>query len=172
MKLILTLLMMFMVTTTFSKEKEPTTWGKIIESKKDSYGFKYFVYFKKGDKHYAYPISHHSKISPKKLKTLVGKYAQIYGGTNFEPINLDSTKHIMTFVVDGAKELSLADLNTNYDAYKERMNVNLLLKKRVQDQRYTKRGLSDKAVNAAIFIGGAVLAAEVLGTLLAHPPGR
>ncbi len=74
----------------------------------------------------------------------------------------------MTFVVSDARELKLGDLNTNFDAYKERMDVKFLKKKMLTEDKPTKKGLSDKAVNSAIFVGGAVLAAEVLGALLSH----
>lgn len=168
MKYFFTLIFLVTSLTTFAKDSRPTVWGKIFKAKEQVYGYKYFVYFKKDGKAYAYPLSNKSNIDPAQLDKLDGKYAKIYGSTNFEAINLDSTKHIMTFVVSDARELKLADLNTNFDAYKERMDVNFLKKKMLNDDRPTKKGLSDKAVNAAIFVGGAVLAAEVLGALLSN----
>lgn len=168
MKNLLVLLMFVFSLTGFAKDTRPTVWGKILKTKKEAHGYKYFVYFKKDGKDFAYPISNKSKIDPIIFDKLQGKYAKIYGATNFESINLDSTKHIMTFVVNDARELKLADLNKNFDAYKERMDVKFLKKKMLTEDKPTKKGLSDKAVNSAIFVGGAVLAAEVLGALLSH----
>lgn len=166
MKILMTLLLLSFSLNGFAKNEKPTVWGKIFKVKEKSYGYKYFVYFKKEGKDYAYPLSNNSKIDPNQLDSLNGKYAKIYGSTNFEAINLDSTKHIMTFVVSDAKELKLSDLNTNFDAYKERMDVTYIKRKMLNNDKPSKSGLSDKAINAAIFVGGAALAAEVLSVLL------
>lgn len=165
-KLILLFILLFAFQVPAQENKRPTVWGQIIKAKEETHGFKYFVYFKKEGKAYAYPLSNESEISSKQLDQLHGKYAKIYGQTNFERIELDNTKHIMTFVVSDARELKLADLNTDYETYKERMDVDFLKRKRVQTEQAEIKGLSDTAVNSAIFVGGAALAVEVLGTLL------
>ena len=67
MKIIITLIFLLTSLTTFSKEKRPTVWGKIFKTKQESYGYKYFVYFKKDGKAYAYPLSNKSKIDPVQL---------------------------------------------------------------------------------------------------------
>ena len=151
-----------------AKEIRPVVWGKIINAKQETYGYKYFVYFRQDGKDYAYPLSKKSQIDSAKLQKLDGKYARIEGVTDFETIQLEGARHIMTFIVGDAAELTLADLNTNLDAYKDRMDVDLFKKKRVQTEQAEIKGLSDKAINAAIWVGGAVLAAEVLGKLLSQ----
>lgn len=168
MKHLITLIFLLFSLTAFTKEQRPTVWGKIFKVKKKAYGYSYFIYFKKDGKDYAYPVSNKTKIDPVQLDNLDGKYAKVYGSTSFEPIDLDSTKHIMTFVVNDARELKLADLNKNFDAYTERMDINFLKKQELKSDKAVKGGLSDKGINAAIFVGGAALAAEVLGTLLSR----
>jgi hypothetical protein len=163
------LLVLFMALSSFaSEEKKPAVWGKIYKTKESQHGYQYFVYFKKDGKDYAYPLSTNSNMSKKKLEELVGKYARIYGEEKFDEINLEGSKHILTFEVRDAIELTLADLNQNFDAYAERIDVKQLRKRQLESDQPTKKGLSDKAVNTAIFVGGAILAAEILSVLLAN----
>jgi hypothetical protein len=156
------LAIMFMMFNCFASEDKPATWGNIIKTKNQTYGHQYFVHFKKEGNDYVYPLSAKSQIDLKKLESLVGKFAKIYGETSFEPIELDNTKHIMTFLVKDARELTLSDLNQEYESYSDRLNVPELIKKRGQTESAEVKGLSNKAINAAIFVGGAALALEVL----------
>ena len=167
MKNLPTLLIVLFSLTALSAEK-PAIWGKIYKTKTKVQGHSHFVYFKKDGKGYAYPLSSKSKIDPLVLDKLNGKFAKIYGKTSFEASNLENSKFILTFLVDGAKELELSELNSNLSDYSKRDDLALFIKKnKIQNDKATI-GISDDVANTAILIGGAALAAEVLGTILAH----
>lgn len=159
--------LLIIVPISFSKEiTHPRVWGKIYKTKEKKYGHRYFVYFKRDGIDYVFPLSSDSKLSEKKLNSLIGKYAQIYGQEQFEEINLEESKHILTFKVSDAKELTLADLNQNTEVYSEQLYFYDFSKKQLKSDVPTKTGISDKAVNTAILIGGTLLAADVLSVLL------
>jgi len=157
---------MFSTSTMPQTEPRPATWGKIYKTETKMRGHQYFVYFRKDGKDFAYPLSTKSKINRKKLSNLNGKYAQIYGTSSFEKMDLERSQHILTFQVHDAQELQLSDLNKDMSKYMYRNNLVPHLE-RLQDP-FRKQGnimISDEAANTAIFWGGAALAAEVLRTV-------
>ena len=99
----------------------------------------------------------------------------IYGSTVFKKSERSETDYIMYFEVNNLKELSLKDLKIKSDFSKEDEVKKYMALQRVPSPTKQKliespggkiKGLNNKAVNAAIFIGGAILAAEVLGQTL------
>lgn len=146
---------------------KPAVWGKIVKTKEKKIGYYYFIYFKKDGIDYAFPLSSKSKISQQKLENLNGKYAKIYGEEKFEDVGLEASKLILTFEVQDAIELKLSDLNQDLDSYSDRLNIEKIHKKFESDV-YVKKGLSNKAINTAILIGGTILAADVLSVLLTN----
>lgn len=140
-------------------------WGKVLKTK-NLHGYTYFVYFKSEGQSYAYPLATKSSVKQKKLDALAGKYARIYGKEKLELITLEGSKHILTFEVSDVKELKLSDLNQNLDAFKERMDIAQISKRQLKSDQAVREGISDKTVNTAIFVGGAVLATQVLSVLL------
>lgn len=163
---IVTVILM-MIPISFANNTKHAVWGKVLKTK-DLHGHTYFIFFKSEGKSYAYPLSATSSIEKKKLDSLTGKYARIYGQEKFEKIELEGTKHILTFEVNDAQELTLADLNQNLDVYQPRIDVELIAKRQLKSDQALREGISDKAINTAIFIGGAILASEVLGVLISQ----
>lgn len=163
--LILFILISFNV---FSQTKEtfPTIWGTLYKTTKETHGHQYFIFFKKGGRNYAFPLSSESKINKSKLDKLNGKFAKIYAKESFERIDLEKTKHILTYNVIDAKELTLSDLNQNIEIYSEQQDIQKIYQRQITSDIPTKTGLSNKAINTAIFIGGTILAADVLSVLL------
>jgi hypothetical protein len=151
----------------YTNNSKHAVWGKVLKTK-TLHGHNYFIYFKSEGKNYAYPLSTKSSIKQKKLDSLAGKYARIYGKERLEQIKLEGSKHILTFEVTDVKELKLSDLNQNLDDFKERMDIVQISKRQITSDKAVKDGISDKTVNTAIFVGGAILAAEVLSVLITH----
>jgi len=167
MKALLLLILTIFTLTSFAKEK-PAIWGKIYKTQSKVQGHSYFVYFKKDGKGYAYPLGTKSNIDPIVLDKLKGKFAKIYGKTSFESANLENSKFILTFLVRDAKELKLSELSSNMSDFSKRDDLASFIKINNYRTGKSQSVISDDVANTAIFLGGAALAAEVLGTLLAH----
>lgn len=151
--------------------QESGTWGQVIKSDKSRYGHQYFIYFKQDGKDYAYPIDPTSEKVAKELSDSHADYVQVFGTIEFEEVDLEKTKHIVVYKVNKIKKLTLKDLNENMQNYGDRLDVSRFAIKEPSNPHAAKkgsRGISDKATNTAIFVGGAVIAAEVLSMLLAH----
>ncbi len=168
MKTYLITLLTLMFSLTLMATEKPTVWGKIYKTKKKVQGHSYFVYFKKDGKDFAYPLSTKSNMDPIILEKLNGKFAKIYGKTSFESANFDNSKFILTFLVSDAKELKLSELNSNLADFSKRDDLSLLSDRKNLKSEKATIGISDDIANKAIFLGGAALAAEVLGALLKH----
>jgi hypothetical protein len=167
MKILISLFIIMFTVSSFANEK-PTIWGKVYKTKSKVQGHSYFVYFKKDGKGYAYPLSTKSNIDPIVLDKLNGKFAKIYGKTSFESANLDRSKFILTFLVTDAKELQLSELSSNLSEFSKRDDLASFAKINNYRTEKSQAVISDEVANSAIFLGGAALAAEVLGTLLAR----
>lgn len=169
MKLLTIILAIFFSLNTFAKTHG--TWGQVIKSDKPRYGHHYFIYFKQNGKDYAYPIDPTNEKVKAALEKSHSDYVQVFGSVEFEEVNLEKTRHILVFKVNSIKKLSLKDLNENMQDFNNRLDVSRYMVKSPENPHAVKqpsRGLSDKATNAAIFVGGSIIAAEVLSQLLSH----
>lgn len=162
------LLIIFLSFAVFAQDKAPSIWGQIIKAPKTTVGYDYFIYFKKDGQAYAYPLSHSSEMSLKKIKSLVGQFAKIEGEPYFEKKPIGESEYIMTFKVTNADPLKLSELNENFNLYEERQNLEHYksLRQKPTSEEPTVKGISDKVANTAIFVGGAALALEVLSNIV------
>ena len=167
MKLISILfLMLFSSFLVSANDNSPGIVGKIIKAQKETDGSSYFLIYKDKKKTLAFPISSDSKV--KSLDRYVGETVKISGKTVFRKTNRSETSHLLYIQADRIQPLKLKDLK--YDPNKELDHemdyfVSLNNKKRDSDQ-YTIKGIDNDVANTAIFVGGAILAAEVLGKVL------
>lgn len=147
-------------------DDKPVAVGKVVKVKHELEGTNYFITYKKAGQYYAYPISPESKI--RNLDKYIGKTVQISGKTDFRKSQRDESKFIMYFEITKMSPVSLSDVGVNAIAF----DNDLEKFKQARKARTTsnKNGaeikVSDKAANTAILVGGAALAAEVLGAFL------
>ncbi len=155
-----------------AKENKSLTVGKIVKTKHENEGTNYFIVITKNSKTYAYPISEESRV--KNLDLYRGKMVKVFGYTDFRKSKKNESNYIMSFIVHRISELSVKDLSIKEDFQYDEVEHYLSLQKAASpsekqgrtSDKATKLGLNDTAVNSAIFVGGAALAAEVLGQVL------
>ncbi len=144
----------------------PSIWGQVVKTKKELYGHEYFVTFEENGQSYAYPLAKDSKVGKKKIESMVGQYAKIYGQAEFEKEQVGESKYIMTFQVERINPLTFRDLNRNMPDYADRLTV----KKYASEGKFISEAptatIDDKVANTAIMAGGAALAIDVLANIL------
>lgn len=146
-------------------QDSPAVIGKIVKVKHEKEGTNYFITYNRDGKDLAFPISPDSKV--RDLHKYIGETVKVYGKTAFKKSDRKELSYIMYFKVESLKSLTLKDLKFKHDMSKED-EVAMYLKKQSMSEPYNGNGLriNDKVANTAIFVGGAILAAEVLSSLL------
>lgn len=144
----------------------PSIWGQVVKTKKELYGHEYFVTFQENGKDYAYPLARDSKVGKKKIESMVGKYAKIYGSAEFEKAQVGESKYIMTFQVEKINPLTFDDLNRNMPDYADRLTIKRYASEGKFVSETATAGIDDKVANTAIMAGGAALAIDVLANIL------
>ncbi|MCO4753948.1 MAG: hypothetical protein KC478_05675 [Bacteriovoracaceae bacterium] len=161
------ILLLVMFCASVFAQSTPSTWGQIVKTKKETYGHEYFVYFKDDGKDFAYPLSSDSSVGEKRLESMVGKYAKIYGSAEFEKAKAGESRFIMAFKVKRIDPLSLKDLNENISLYEDRLSATryVPMNGKYVSESYTET-IDNATANTAITVGGAALAVEVLANIL------
>ncbi len=146
-------------------DKSPTVIGKIIKTKHETSGTNYFITFQRDGKDLAYPISPESKV--RNLHKYIGETVKVYGKTEFKKSQFKESSYLMYFKVSKVKGLSLKDLQYKHTMSKDE-EVQFFLTKSTKTKKpgVQIKGIDDTTANTAIFLGGAVLAAEVLSQIL------
>ena len=165
MKYLITIIFSFLFLSTqiLAKEKGALFLGKIVKTKKEINGSQYFITYETKDKTLAYPI-----LNPdQKIKNMTGKMVRIWGKTEFKRAKYKESKYIMYFDISKADVLKLSDIGLKEQAYDDEQLDTFAknFSSKPDGKRKTDgEGLeiSDTAANTAIFVGGAILAAEVL----------
>ena len=145
----------------FAQNEKHLILGKIVKTKKEINGNQYFVTYKTKNKTLAYPIKNPSEA----VKKMHGKMVRIWGKTEFAKSPYQESKYLMYFKIDKADVLTMKDLGLK-DENLDEERFKVFAENSPRTMRNPKSGaeieISDTAANTAIFIGGAVLAAEVL----------
>ena len=170
MKAIILVLSLIFLLPVLSTEKSPIA-GKIIKTKHETEGTNYFVVFTQNKKKYAYPVSPRSTI--KNMQNFEGKLVQIFGETELKKSNRDESRYIMFFNLTKLRIITVSDLGVTKSMkesnevtdYLEKQKIKLIESNTANKMDKPTRGISDKAANTAIFVGGAILAAEILGAV-------
>jgi hypothetical protein len=169
MKLFSLIMALFMCSLTFAKpntkkQDSPAVIGKIIKLKHEKEGTNYFITYTRDGKDLAFPISPTSKV--RDLHKFAGDTVKVFGRTSFKKSDRKELAYIMYFEVESLNRLSLKDLEYKHDISKQD-EVSRYLKKQ-STEPYDGNGLriNDTVANTTIFVGGAILAAEVLSSLL------
>jgi len=166
MKYLLTIFILLLSVHSFATEEQKLLVGKIIKSKHETEGSNYFVLIEKENKKYAYPVNEKSLV--RNLDQYENKFVKVYGQTNFQKSKKDESNFVMTIQINKVSEVKVSDLsvtqfkqNTEFDDFMK-LQSGTKINKEARDGKIT---ISDKAANTAILVGGAILAAEILGKL-------
>lgn len=169
MKLFLSILLVLTSFSIYSASKTksieaPTVIGKIIKTKHEKEGTNYFIVYNRNGKDLAFPISPDSKV--RNLHKYIGETVKVFGKTSFKKSDRKEVSYLMYFEVEQIKGLSLKDLEYTPDMSKEDEVSFYLTKQQGATAPGVKfKGINDKVANTAIFVGGAILAAEVLSQI-------
>ena len=168
MKNFITFIMFFLFSISSFAQNEPSVVGKIVKTKHENYGTNYFITFKRDNKQLAFPISANSQI--KNLHELEGETVKLYGKTFLKKSEKKEVAYIMFFEANKVTKLSTKDLayKPDFTNKADEVNYYLNMQRKVESDKAQIKGVSNKAANTAIFIGGAILAAEVLGKVLSN----
>lgn len=157
--------LMFMMSASFAQNsKVSAVWGKVVQTEKTIKGvnFKYFVYFEKDGQSHAYPLETEKPEMAELIKKNINHNVLVEGQIKEMTLDLDGPKHkVLVFIPSTLKALTLSELALNEP-------VNVAQKNPVGAKKspgaYNGGGirLSDKATNAVIYTGAALM----LGSLL------
>ena len=140
--------------------------GKMIKTKHETEATNYFLSIQREGKKLVFPISPESKT--RNLHKYIGKTVRLSGKTQLRKSARSETNFLMYINVQKIEKLSLRDLGlpkneNDFSKYISRSQRKKSSK--LTDKERKAMELSDKAYNTAIFVGGAILAAEILGAL-------
>lgn len=113
-------------------------------------------------KQYAYPFD---ASNVKELKALRGKTIKAYFESDFRKSESDNSQYFMYLKLIKATELNLKSLGVQADDEIQVAKQPPALKNQLSSDKFQAKGLSNKIINSALFVGGALLAADVLQNL-------
>ncbi|HAZ13434.1 MAG: hypothetical protein A2X86_14580 [Bdellovibrionales bacterium GWA2_49_15] len=141
-------------------------WGQIIKVSEQQafHGHRYFIYYTKDKKEYAYPIAIKTIAQEKMIKGHVRKLAKISG--SIHSLKIDNDGASVTFVYFSPRSispLSLSQLSSDRPKSIQEKKPRLL-----SAENYTEGGISipDDAANYAVFTAGALLIGSILSDYL------
>ena len=162
----LVILISLMSFQSHSKDISKGIVGKIVKTEEKTEGSEYFIIYTSKDKVLAFPISPDSKV--KNLKSYIGETVKVFGTTSFKKTQRSETSHLMFFEVDKIQGLSLKDLAYKPEETTNDHKVSFFLSPAPEPVAagVKIKNINDDVANTAIFVGGAILAADVLSKIL------
>lgn len=150
-----------------NKKLPNEAWGQLIKVEKENrlFGHEYFIYFKRGDKEVAYPISTKDAQLQKKMKKMNREFVKVKGKVRVEEVYRGEFKDkIIVFEIHGLDPLKMQALapKDKSDTYLDRKPPE------APGQQKSEGGLKvhDDIAHSVIYGAGAILAGSVISQLL------
>lgn len=161
-------LLSLLSSNTRAESKQDYIWGRIVTTDKNISGisYKYFVYYEQNGKSQAYPVDTDKKEIALIIKKNVNQLVKIHGKTKEIALNIDGPKkRILVFEPATVSPLTLSELsipNTVDTASSKTIELN------AKQKEYDGGGIriSDKAANAMIYTGTAIILGTQIGKIL------
>ncbi len=144
------------------KSEISQVWGRIIkvDKKQAFHGHRYFIYYVKDKKEYAYPIEIQNSQQEKLINAHVNKLAKISGSVYSAKMETDGPPTTFVyFVPKNVSPLSLSQLGTSTPP-----NQLEKIPGELGATNYVEGGISipDNVANVAVFTAGALLVGSIL----------
>lgn len=157
--------------TSWALKSQNAIWGTIVSPKEAVSGvqYKYFVYFEEKGQAQAYPIDTSSKELTDLIEKNKDQKVRIQGDVKEVILNIDGPKKkMLVFIPRSIKALTLSELALSKDDLaltpSNSSPKSFAKKERVYDGGGIR--ISDKAANAMIYTGAAVILGSQLGKIL------
>jgi hypothetical protein len=150
------------------KSSDNAIWGKIVSPKQRISGirYKYYVYFEQDGQSQAYPIEINKEELAKVIEKNLDQKVKIQGEVKEVTLQIDGpNKKILVFIPETVKPLTLSELSINPSDQSFPTSSSKI--------HFKKEGgydggirINDKAANAMIYTGAAVILGTQIGKML------